>query len=47
MKYKMEIYLTCGFNAKYKDLTIEQAIKEIKNYEEIESISINIQKEDN
>lgn len=44
MLYEMEIYLTCGFSAKYKDLTIEQVIKEIKNYKEIDSISINIQK---
>lgn len=43
MKYEMEIYLTCGFSAKYKDLTIEQVIKEIKKYEEIESFSIKIQ----
>ena len=44
MLYKMEIYLTCGFSAIYKDITIEQAIREIKNYKEIDSISINIQK---
>lgn len=46
MLYEMEIYLICGFSAKYKDLTIKQAINEIKNYEEIDSISIKIQKED-
>lgn len=44
MLYKMEIYLICGFSAIYKDITIEQAIREIKNYKEIDSISINIQK---
>lgn len=41
--YKLEIYLDNGLNAKYKDLTIDQVIKEIKKYEGIESISINIQ----
>ena len=46
MLYKMEIYLTCGFSAIYKDITIEQAIREIKNYKEIDSISIKIQKEE-
>ena len=46
MLYEMEIYLICGFSAKYKDLTIEQAIREINNYKEIDSISIKIQKEE-
>ena len=46
MLYEMEIYLICGFSAIYKDITIEQAIREIKNYEEIDSISIKIQKEE-
>ena len=36
MLYKMEIYLTCGFSAIYKDITREQAIREIKNYKEID-----------
>ena len=34
--YEHKNKITGGFSAKYKDLTIEQVIKEIKNYEEID-----------
>ena len=38
--YKLEIYLDNGFNAKYTNLTIEQALKEIGRYVGIEYVSI-------
>lgn len=38
--YRLEIYLDNGFNAKYRNLTMEQVLKEIQKYDGIETISI-------
>ena len=43
MKYEMEIYLTCGFSAKYKDLTMEQVLKELNCYVGIVSVQISLE----
>ena len=43
MKYEMEIYLTCGFSAKYKDLTMEQVLKELNCYVGIASVQISLE----
>lgn len=38
--YRLEIYLDNGFDAKYRNLTIEQVLKEVGRYVGIEYVSI-------
>ena len=38
--YKLYIYLSNGFNAVYRNLSMKQVLKELERYDDIETVSV-------